>query len=124
MSWAFFKTFGPYIIIVALVMVVLFYRGDMIKANAAKDQAVAEATQLRQINKENAETLKRLADAKADNDRIVKELAEDVAAIRARGNTARITIQEAKRNDPAIRSWADTPVPGRVRDALERPQGR
>lgn len=116
---AFFRTFGPYIAIVALIMVVLFYRGDHIKVKAQRDAAVTEATSLRKTNEQNAATMTRLSAAAEANARIAEGVATDIAAIRERGTNARVIIQEATRNDPSVRAWADTPVPSRVRDALE-----
>jgi hypothetical protein len=119
--WTFAKVFGPWLVVLALVFVVLFMRGDMVKFKAERDAAKTEVTRLDGINRQNAATMSRIAQATEDNARIATEVQADLADIRARGNTTRVTIQEASRNDPTVRAWADTPVPGVVRDALSAP---
>lgn len=115
---AFAKTFGPYFAIGALLMVVLFYRGDMIKAKAAKEQAVAEAVSLRTVNEANSKAMKLLSESQAQNTQILKDLGLSIAEIDARRDATRTVIKESIRNDPAVKSWADGAIPGRVRDAL------
>lgn len=117
-AFAFLKTFGPYVAIVALLLVALMLRTDKIKADAQRKTAVAQAEQLQAVNAANSKAFDRIAKAAADNVRIQQELAVDVAAIRARGETARRSIKEATKDDPETRAWGSQPLPGRVRDAL------
>lgn len=122
-TWAFLRSFGPYVAIVALILVVLFMRGDHIKFKAERDAAVTEATSLRAVNEANAATMTKLGQAAEANARIAEGVASDVAAIRQRGSATRTIIQEATRNDPSVRAWSDTPVPDSVRRAVEAPAG-
>lgn len=111
---------APYAAILLLVIAVMFMRGEKLKAESLKDRAVAEANALREVNKQNADTIKGMADNQATNDQIVKDLAADVAAIRERGVTTRTIIEKAAANDPIIKTWTEEPVPAAVRDALRR----
>lgn len=96
-------------------------RGDHIKFKAQRDAAVTEANSLRAVNEQNAATMTKLGQAAEANAKIAEGVASDVAAIRERGTTTRTIIQEASRNDPSVRAWADTPVPDSVRRAIEPP---
>lgn len=118
-TWGFIRAFGPYLAIAGLIFVVLFMRADNVKFKAERDSARTEVTRLEGINRQNAATMERIAQATEDNARIAETVSTDIAAIRSRGNTTRVVIQEEARNDPAVRAWADTPVPDGVRRALE-----
>lgn len=117
----FIRSYWPFFVIAALLFVVLFYRGDHIKMKAERDAAQVEAASLREINEQNAESFKRMADAAKDNARISAAVAADVAKSRANYEAATQSIREAARNDPTVNDWYNSPVPGVVRNALENP---
>lgn len=115
----FLRANWQYFAIAALLFVVLFYRGDHIKMKAQRDAAQVEAASLREVNEQNAASLKRISDAAKDNARIAAAVASDVSKIRAKSETTIAQMREAARNDPTVRDWYDSPVPGVVRNSLE-----
>ncbi|HTM79775.1 hypothetical protein [Asticcacaulis sp.] len=112
---------APYAVIALLLIGVVYFRGEMMHSDDARDAARSEADSLRTVNEQNAKAIERQAAAASANASIMADLQTDLAAIRDRGVTTRTIIQKAAVNDPQVKSWAETPVPPAVRDALRRP---
>jgi hypothetical protein len=112
--------FGPYIAIALLVAAVLWYRGDLAKSEGDKKALGIELQTTIEANKEAKKTVDAIRAQRVDNDAIADEIAKKLAANRALFDRTTVLLKEA-RNDPKVRSWADTPVPGSVRAALAAP---
>jgi hypothetical protein len=112
--------FGPYVVIAALIALVLWYRGDMAKANGDKHALAVELQSAIDANKEAQKTVDAVRAQRVDNDAIAEAVANKLETNRALFDRRTVLLREA-RNDPQVRSWADTPVPGSVRAALAAP---
>jgi hypothetical protein len=103
-----------------LVAAVLWYRGDLAKSEGDKKALGIELQTTIEANKEAKKTVDAIRAQRVDNDAIADEIAKKLAANRALFDRTTVLLKEA-RNDPKVRSWADTPVPDSVRAALAAP---
>jgi len=110
--------FGPYVAIVALLVALLYVRGDKIKAQAETAGALREVKTLTKANESQSEALKLAIEVRRDNDRIQRELSDKLADISATANAAQEGLANAIARDPEAKSWADTDVPISVRNSL------
>lgn len=117
----FAKTFGPYIAIVGLIMAVLFLRNDVTGARAGEATALQKAANLQAVNVENARTIASMGQQRVDNDAIASAVAAKVGANVTRETRVVTVLKEGQRNDPQVRDWAASPIPGSVRGALNAP---
>lgn len=121
---AFIRKFWPFGLIIALAFVVLFQRNSLTDKSAKIEAAAKTEAQLREANKSGDDIIKALASARIDNDKIAEAVAARIEGIKTREVRTNTIIKEAKANDPIVRAWADSPIPSRVRDALNTPGGR
>lgn len=121
---AFIRKFWPFGLIVALAFVVLFQRNSLTDKSAKIEAAAKTEAQLREANKSGDDIIKALASARIDNDKIAEAVAASIEGVKTREVRTNTIIKEAKANDPIVRAWADSPIPSRVRDALNTPGGR
>lgn len=119
--WALFKRFWFVIPIVALAFIVLFQRNTITGRTAERDAAVKAEAQVREANRSQEETIRRMAGARIDNDAIAEAVAARIGDVRTREVNTRTIIERAKANDPQVRDWADSPIPNGVRGALNPP---
>lgn len=112
------KILGPIVVIVGLLMTVLFLRNDVTKASAERNAAKAEAANLSASNAENARTMAAMGQARVDNDAIANAVAAKIHINVTRETRVVTALKDAKRNDPNVRTWADSPIPGSVRAQL------
>lgn len=117
----FAKTFGPYIAIVGLIMAVLFLRNDVTGARAGEATALQKAANLQAVNADNARTIASMGQQRVDNDAIASAVAAKVGANVTRETRVVTVLKEGQRNDPQVRAWAASPIPGSVRGALNAP---
>jgi hypothetical protein len=110
----FAKTFGPYIAIVGLIMAVLFLRNDNTAAHAGEKAAKVEAAGLREANAADARTIASFGQQRIDNDAIASAVAARVNVNVTHETRVVTALKDAKRNDPQVRNWADTAIPGSV----------
>ncbi len=108
---------APYVAVAILLAVVLWFRGDLAKAEGAKKALAVELQGALDANKEAAKTVEGFRAQRVDNDAIAEAILKRFIANRALFERRTILLKEA-RNDPTVKPWADTPVPGRVRKAL------
>lgn len=101
-----------------LLITVLWQRNDLTAKNAAIHAAAVRITDLDNANKSQKAALDKIGAAKVDNDAIAAAVAAKLQGNTVRETNTRTIIEKAAANDPAIKSWYDTPVPGGVRDAL------
>lgn len=119
--WAFVKRFWPLFVIVPLVFVILFQRNTITGRTAERDAAVKAEAQVREANRSQEETIRRMAGARIDNDAIANAVAAKLTAVKTREVNTRTIIERAKTNDPQVRDWADSPIPNSVQRALNSP---
>lgn len=119
--WAFVKRFWPLFVIVPLVFVLLIQRNTITGRTAERDAAVKAEAQVREANRSQEETIRRMAGARIDNDAIAAAVAERLGTVKTRETNTRTIIERAKVNDPQVRDWADSPIPNSVRGALNTP---
>lgn len=121
---ALIRKFWPFGVIVALVFVVLFQRNSLTDKSAKIEAAAKTEAQLREANKAGDDIIKAMASARIDNDKIAEAVAARLGEVKTREVRTNTIIKEAKANDPIVRAWADSPIPSRVRDALNTPRDR
>lgn len=119
--WAFVKRFWPLFVIVPLIFVVLFQRNTITGRTAERDAAVKAEAQVREANRSQEETIRRMAGARIDNDAIAEAVAARLGNVKTREVNTRTIIEKAKQDDPNVRDWADRPIPNSVRGALNTP---
>lgn len=109
---------APYLAIALLIGAVLWLRGSVKDANAAKDKALVERNQYKAVNEANAKTIAALSQRQTDNDKIAQAVAAVAAANNVRTETTRQALRNAQ-NEPSVRNWASEPVPISVQHALK-----
>lgn len=109
---------APYLAIALLIGAVLWLRGSVKDANAAKDKALVERNQFKAVNEANAKTIAALSQRQTDNDKIAQAVAAVAAANNVRTETTRQALRNAQ-NEPSVRNWASEPVPISVQHALK-----
>lgn len=116
--------FGPYIAIALLIGFLLYQRGNLATATGERDAALVHAAQLAATNAANQRTMQGMAAQRIDNDAIATAVATRLQDNQVREVHTQTVIREAIRNDPTVRTWADSPIPDSVRSALAAPGGR
>jgi hypothetical protein len=120
--WAFIKRFWYVAPLLALAFIVLFQRNTITGRTAERDAALKAEAQVREANRSQEETIRRMGAARIDNDKIAEAVAARIAGIKAREVHTNTVIRELKNNDPNVRAWADSPIPVGVRDAVNAPR--
>lgn len=120
--WALFKRFWFVLPLVALIFIVLFQRNTITGRTAERDAAVKAEAQVREANRSQEETIRRMASARIDNDAIAAAVAAKLGDVKTREVNTRTIIERAKVNDPNVRDWADRPIPDSVRGAINTPR--
>jgi LysB family phage lysis regulatory protein len=106
-------------VLAALVAVLLWYRGEAIRADADRDKWKETAQTWERANASNVRAIAGLKKAREDNDKIAADLRRQVQANASREVETRTIIREIIRNDPEARTWADLPVPDSLRHAAQ-----
>lgn len=115
---AILKRFWYVIPLLGLLITVLVMRNDLTNTHAKLDAAQVRVTDLTKANKTLSDFQAGLAAMRVDNDAIATAIAGKIQINNTREVHTREVIEKAVRNDPATRSWADSPVPVSVRAAL------
>lgn len=119
--WAFFKRFWFVFPLIALAFIVLHQRNTITGRTVERDAALKAEAQVREANRSQEETIRRMASARIDNDAIAAAVAAKLGDVKTREVNTRTIIERAKVNDPQVRNWADSPIPNSVRGALNTP---
>lgn len=106
-------------ILAALVAVLMWYRGEAIKAGAERDQWKETSQTWERANADNVKAIESLKQARVQNDAIAADLRRQLQENAGREVETRTIIREVVRNDPVARSWADSPVPDSLRNAAQ-----
>ncbi len=124
MTLKFLKLFGPYILIVGLVMMILIQRNTITGKTAKLEAAEVANAQLTEANKANVIALNAVRQQRIDNDAIAEAVAAKLTENGVRETNTRTIIEREVRNDPKVRAWGDTAVPDSLRRALRADQVR
>lgn len=101
-----------------LICALLWVRGENAKLNGRLKASEIVNTYLTKANEQNERVIEGFSKQRLDNDAIAAAVAKRLDSNRARTEATRQGIRNAS-NDPKVRAWADSPVPGGVRDAIE-----
>jgi ABC-type transporter Mla subunit MlaD len=103
----------------ALLLAAFFYeRSEASRAGAERDQAVASLQVAVDANNAAQATIGRLRAQQEANDRIVAQLAGDVAEIRDTTDETQRAVGALKDEDPGIRDFLRTPIPAGLEQLL------
>jgi len=105
-------------LVAAAIIMVLFYRGKMLDAQADLETEKAKVTVLEATNTANEKEMVRLQAAAEANAAIAEAVAGRKMEITVRTQEGRAAIAEARRNDPDVKDYLDQPAPDPVRGVL------
>lgn len=118
----FLRKFWPFLIIAGLAFTVLYLRGDVASLKGRAEAAETKAKTLQAVNDSNVEIIVGFTEQRVANDAIIARLLDVKAGNATRETTVRTIVEREARNDPAVRTWLDTPVPDSVRAAVNAPR--
>lgn len=114
----------PYLAIVALIGLVLWFRGEAVKADGERDLAVAHRAaavqglkEAKLVNVRQDRTIDALTKLRDSNDALLTALNLSLQEISGKSDLTRADIRQLEKSNAAVRSYLDTPVPpdlGRV----------
>ena len=107
--------------IAGLLVAVWFLREDNRVQAADLKAATEHVATLETANKGLSQAIDAVKAQRVDNDAIATAVAAKIANNSVREVNTRTIIEKAAANDPHVASWADTPVPDSVRQALRAP---
>lgn len=113
--------FAPYAVIAALLAGLLWYRGNAIDARAEQAKALAALNIAVDANRVHEETIKRVTEANARTDRMLAEIAADVAAINDTTAETQASVIELERSNEDVRAYLSGVVPADLQRLLNRP---
>lgn len=105
-------------IIVALAFFCMFEYADIKKKETDLANRTAQVKDLTKSNEDAALTINRFAQQRIDNDAIADMIASRIKITNTRETDYKTIIQKAV-TDAKVASWATTPVPVSVRNALQ-----
>jgi hypothetical protein len=97
--------------IAGLTAAMYYYKSEAATAGAERDLAYAQVREAVNANHAQADVIARLKQEAADNDKLLSELADDIAALRAAQAGKTKSIVDLKDADPATRDYLTTPLP-------------
>lgn len=111
---------APYIAILAIVGIALYYRGEMIDASAAQRRAEAELRQAEIANAAALETIERITRMRQADDKILLDLTNEIARLNEVATETQATITELERTNEDVRSYLAGAIPDDLRRVLNK----
>lgn len=111
---------APYVVIAALVAAVLWYRGEMKGADAARDKASAELSLVRDANEKQAALIDQLACRKERDEQIVADISSKLAGINQTLADTSQAISGLEKDYESVRAYLASLVPDPLRRVLNR----
>ncbi|SON55548.1 hypothetical protein HDIA_2007 [Hartmannibacter diazotrophicus] len=108
-------------VVAALVAAIFFYRGEAIRADAARATLAAQNETLTSVNAQNARNVERMLDQAEATNRLLGDLTKQQQDIAADTAAARKTIEEIRGHDAAADEYLRTLIPDGLRAAVNRP---
>ena len=94
-----------------LVATIFYYRGDAISARADADRARADLETAVAVNQAQAETIGRMRAQQAANDKLLADMADQIAAINANAQAYAEAIEALKNADQSVRDYLNAVLP-------------
>lgn len=116
--------FWPYPVIAALLIGLLWFRGDAIKQDARADKVQVELTTAQAVNAANQAAFVRLDRQARANEAILLDVQGKVSALNNQAAATNAELAQLRRDNAEIRAYLDSPIPADVRRLLERPNAR
>ncbi|MBK1868271.1 hypothetical protein JHL16_18100 [Aestuariivirga sp. YIM B02566] len=113
----------PYAIGAILLIVLLYYRGEAIKAEAERDLLQDKLTIALIQNREKDKTIDLLKSWKEKSDGIQTDLISKIEKLAAESQDIQDEITNLGKTDADAKTWLDTPVPDAVRRVLGKKRG-
>ena len=111
---------APYLAILAIVGIALYYRGEMIDASAAQRRAEAELRQAEIANAAALETIERITRMRQADDKILLDLTNEIARLNEVATETQATITELERTNEDVRSYLAGAIPDDLRRVLNK----
>lgn len=108
----------PYFVIAALVAALLWYRGNLIDAEAEQAKAVAALSVAKESNAQQAKAIEQLTERKARDDQILADISTKLAGINQSLAETNETISGLEKTDADVRKYLDEPIPDALRGVL------
>jgi len=105
-------------VVVALLVAMLWFRGEAIKASADLKALQTSYDTLKAVNADNLQTINRITAMRAADDALLAGLARDVAAINKAAADQTAAIQDLERSNETVRDYLAIPVPDDLRRLL------
>lgn len=109
---------APYLAILAIVGIALYYRGEMIDASAAQRRAEAELRQVELANAEAQKTIERITRMRQADDRILLDLTNEIARLNEVAAETQAGIVELERTNEDVRAYLAGVIPDDLRRML------
>ena len=113
--------FAPYAVIAALLVGLLWYRGNAIDARSEAERIRVDLMTAIVVNKAHEETIRRVTEANARTDRMLAEIAADVAAINDTTAETQASVAELERSNEDVRAYLSGVVPDGLQKLLTNP---
>ncbi|NGO50411.1 hypothetical protein [Allomesorhizobium camelthorni] len=104
----------------SLAGAMLWYRGEAIAAEADRARAIADLNTAVDANKAQEETIGRLRASAEANDRIIAEMAEQIADIGQAVTETNQAVGDLKDANEDVRAYLASPVPPDLKRLLDR----
>lgn len=115
--------YAPYAIGALLLIGLLFYRGQAIKAEAERDLLQDRLTVALIQNREKDKTIALLESWKEKTDGILTDLTSKIETLAAESQDIQDEITNLGKTDADAKTWLDTAVPDPVRRVLRKKGG-
>lgn len=112
---------APYFIIAALLIGLLWYRGEAIDAEASEAATAAELALAKQANDRQAAALEQLVKRKARDDQLLADIANKLAGINQDLATTSEKITGLEKTNETVRAYLAHNIPAELRGLLNRP---
>lgn len=111
----------PYAAIAALIAAVLWYRGEMIDADAARDKAHAELLVFKDTNEKQALLIEQITRRKERDEQILADISSKLAGINQNLTETNESISGLEKANEGVREYLKSLVPDALRGLLNRP---
>ena len=112
--------YAPYIVGALLLIGLLYFRGEAIKAEAERDLLQDKLTIALAQNREKDKTIDLLQAWKDRSDGILTDLTAKIEKLSSDSQAIQDEITNLGKTDADAKTWLDTPVPDSVRRVLNR----
>lgn len=109
------------VIFLAVVAAALWYRGQAISAEAARQATEVRLQDAYRANERQRQTIERITEARQRDDAILLELSENIAKLNEATAQTSAALSELERTNEDVREYMGLAIPSDLRGVLNRP---